>query len=108
MSLPEPRYELYERQGFESISHVPRNGHKQRELYTKMPEVLMRYTKANGAELEGLRVRRQKEEFEVRGRWSYGIYVNPFVFKKHRLMIGTYLTRKAGIRVWRNPERRRC
>ena len=26
-----------------------------------MPEVLMRYTKANGVELEGLRVRRQKE-----------------------------------------------
>ena len=52
---------FYERQGFESISHVLRNGHKQRELYTKMPEVLMRYTKANGVELEGLKVRRQKE-----------------------------------------------
>ena len=47
--------------GFESITHALQDGAKKREAYSRVPEVLMKYTKANGVELEGLKIRRQKE-----------------------------------------------
>lgn len=52
---------FYGKPGFESISYVLNQGASNPEAYEKIPSVLKLYTKANGVELEGLRIRRLEE-----------------------------------------------
>ena len=52
---------FYGNTGFETISSVLDEGSKKPEAYSKMPEALSLYVKANGVELEGLKIRRRQE-----------------------------------------------
>ena len=53
--------DFYGNTGFETISSVLDEGAKKPEAYSKMPETLNLYVKANGVELEGLKIRRRQE-----------------------------------------------
>ena len=76
---------FYGKQGFESITRVLREGPHKREAYSRMPNVLMLYTKANGVELEGLKIRRQKEgelwECENDGVMEFKCLISSFLKK---------------------------
>ncbi len=52
---------FYGNSGFETITSVLDEGAKRPEAYSKMPDALNLYVKANGVELEGLRNRRRQE-----------------------------------------------
>ena len=52
---------FYGSTGFESITAVLDEGVKRPEAYSKMPDALNLYVKANGVELDGLKVRRRQE-----------------------------------------------
>ena len=52
---------FYGNTGFETISSVLDDGAKKPEAYSKMPDALSLYVKANGVELEGLKIRRRQE-----------------------------------------------
>ena len=52
---------FYANTGFETISSILQEGAKRPESYSKMPEALNLYVKANGVELEGLKIRRRQE-----------------------------------------------
>ncbi len=52
---------FYGSSGFESITRVLSDGANNPEEYKKVPDILNLYTKANGVELEGLKIRRKKE-----------------------------------------------
>ena len=52
---------FYGNAGFEAISSVLDEGAKKPEAYSKMPDALNLYVKANGVELEGLKIRRRQE-----------------------------------------------
>lgn len=52
---------FYGNAGFETISSVLDEGAKKPEAYSKMPDALSLYVKANGVELEGLKIRRRQE-----------------------------------------------
>ena len=52
---------FYGNTGFETISSVLDEGSKKPEAYSKMPDALNLYVKANGVELEGLKIRRRQE-----------------------------------------------
>ena len=52
---------FYGNTGFETISSVLDEGAVKPEAYSKMPDALNLYIKANGLELEGLKIRRRRE-----------------------------------------------
>ena len=52
---------FYGNTGFETISSVLKEGAEKPESYSKLPEALNLYVKANGVELEGLKIRRRRE-----------------------------------------------
>ena len=71
--------------GFESITYALQDGAKKREAYSRVPEVLMMYTKANGVELEGLKIRRRNEgelwECENEGIMEFKCLISSFLKK---------------------------
>ena len=52
---------FYGNTGFETITSVLKEGAQKPEAYSKMPAALSLYVKANGVELEGLKIRRRRE-----------------------------------------------
>ena len=52
---------FYGNTGFETITSVLDEGAKRPEAYSRMPDALSLYVKANGVELEGLKIRRRQE-----------------------------------------------
>ena len=58
--------------GFETISSVLNEGARKPEAYSQMPDALNLYVKANGVELEGLKIRRRREGdlMAMRGQWE--------------------------------------
>lgn len=52
---------FYGNAGFETITAVLKEGAKKPQAYSKIPDALNLYVKANGVELEGLKIRRRQE-----------------------------------------------
>lgn len=74
---------FYGGKGFETITSVLNEGARKPEAYSQMPDALNLYVKANGVELEGLKIRRRREgelwQCEDNGKMKFECIVPTFL-----------------------------